>query len=171
MTQPNRLQRRLAQVERLPAFIRTWARSKALGRAVPLTGTASLRYEQMTPEQVVITVANRGHVRNHIGGVHAMASSLAAETATGMIVGLSVRDDCINVLKEMRTQFVKRGQGAMRAVATLSAEQRDLIQSTTKGETVVPVTITDESGNQPILCEFVWAWVPAQRPPKTTQAA
>jgi acyl-coenzyme A thioesterase PaaI-like protein len=168
MTQPNRLQRRLAQVDRLPAFMRTWARSKALGRAVPLTGTASLRYEQMTPEQVVITVANRAHVRNHIGGVHAMASTLAAETATGMLMGLSVRDDCVNVVKDMRVQFVKRGQGAMRAVATLSAAQRSLIQSTTKGETVVPVTITDESGNQPILCEFVWAWVPAQRPPKTT---
>ncbi|NJM43052.1 MAG: DUF4442 domain-containing protein [Brachymonas sp.] len=123
-TQPNRLQRRLAQVERLPAAIRTWARTKALGRAVPLTGTTSLRYEVMTPEQVVITVANRPHVRNHIGGVHAMASVLAAETATGMLMGLSVRDDCVNVVKEVRSQFVKRGQGAMRAVAVLSEEQR-----------------------------------------------
>jgi acyl-coenzyme A thioesterase PaaI-like protein len=167
---PNRLQRRLAQIERLPSAIRTWARSKALGRAVPLTGTANLRYEEMTPERVIISVANKSHVRNHIGGVHAMASVLAAETATGMLMGLCVRDDCVNVVKDMRSQFVKRGQGAMRAVATLTQEQRDLIQSTTKGETIVPVTITDESGNQPILCEFTWAWIPAQRPPKIETA-
>jgi acyl-coenzyme A thioesterase PaaI-like protein len=169
-TAPNRLQRRLAQVDRLPAAIRTWARSKALGKAVPLTGTCNLRYEQMSPERVVIFVANRSHVRNHIGGVHAMASTLAAETATGMIMGLSVRDDCINVVKDMRVQFKKRGQGAMRAVATLTNEQRELIQTTTKGEVTVPVTVTDESGNQPIECEFVWAWIPAQRTPKTTEA-
>lgn len=167
---PNRLQRRLAQVDRFPAFMRTWVRSKALGRAVPLTGTAGLRYEKMSPNEVIITVANRKPVRNHIGGVHAMASSLAAETATGMLAGLNVRDDCVNVVKEVRLQFVKRGQGAMRAVATLTPEQQHLMQTTTKGETVVPVTITDESGNQPILGEFVWAWIPAQRPQKTPNA-
>ena len=49
----------------------------------------------------------------------------------------------------------------MRAVATLSEEQRELIRSTTKGEVTVAVTVTDESGNQPIECEFVWAWIPA----------
>jgi acyl-coenzyme A thioesterase PaaI-like protein len=160
---PNRLQRRLKQLDAVPAFLRTWARSKALGRAVPLTGTTGLRYELMTPEQVVVFVPNAGKVRNHIGGVHAMASALAAETATGMIVGLSVRDDCSPVVKTVNLNFVKRGQGAMRAVATLSAEQRALIAGTNKGETVVPVTITDESGNQPITCEFTWAWVPNQR--------
>jgi acyl-coenzyme A thioesterase PaaI-like protein len=162
----NRLQRQLAKLNKVPAPMRTWLRSKALGRAVPLTGTAGLRYEVMTPERVVISIANRKHVRNHIGGVHAMASSLAAETATGMIIGLSVRDDCTPVVKSIGLQFVKRGQGAMRAEATLSAEQRQLMQVTDKGEIIVPVTITDESGNQPITCEFTWAWVPNQRKPK-----
>ncbi len=161
----NRLQRLLARLDRLPAFAQVWARSKALGRAVPLTGTAGMRYELMTPSKVVISVANAKHVRNHIGGVHAMASTLAAETATGMIMGLNVRSDCVNVVKDMRVQFVKRGQGAMRAVATLSDAQRHTIQTTTKGETVVSVTVTDESTNQPILCEFTWAWIPTQREP------
>ncbi len=160
----NRLQSLLAKIDRVvPKGLRIWAHSKALGRAVPLTGTTSMRYELMTPEKVVITVANKPHVRNHIGGVHAMASSLAAETATGMLMGLNVRDDCVNVVKDIRLQFVKRGQGAMRAVATLSEDQRQLIQTTMKGETIVPVTITDESGNQPILCEFTWAWIPVKR--------
>jgi acyl-coenzyme A thioesterase PaaI-like protein len=147
--------------------MRTWLRSKALGRAVPLTGTAGLRYEEMSPEKVVIFVANRGHVRNHIGGVHAVASVLAAETATGMIMGLSVRDDCTPVVKDMHVRFTRRGQGAMRAVALLSHQQRALIESTTKGETIVAVTITDESGQHPIECDFTWAWVPNQRAPKS----
>jgi acyl-coenzyme A thioesterase PaaI-like protein len=166
----NRLLRQINKFERIPAALRTWVRSRVLGRVVPLTGTNNLRYEVMTPERVVISIANKKHVRNHIGGVHAMASSLAAETATGMIVGMNVRDDCTPVVKSIGLQFVKRGQGAMRAEATLTPAQRQLIQSTDKGEVVVPVTITDESGNQPITCEFVWAWVPNVRSPKPNTA-
>jgi hypothetical protein len=28
---------------------------------------------------------------------------------------------------------------------------------------VVPVTVTDESGEQPIQCRMTWAWVPKKR--------
>ena len=168
---PNRLERQLERLNEVPAFARPWFRSVVLGRAVPFTGTAKLRYEEMTPGSVQIFVANQHKVRNHIGGVHAVASTLAAETATGMVMGMNVRDDCIPVVKDMRVQFKKRGQGAMRAVATLTDMQRELIKSTTKGEVTVAVTVTDESGNQPIECEFIWAWVPSQRPPKTTNAS
>jgi hypothetical protein len=158
---PNRLERQLEQLNDVPAFARPWFRSVVLRRAVPFTGTAKLRYEHMSASSVQIFVANDHLVRNHIGGVHAMASTLAAETATGMVMGMNVRDDCIPVVKDMRVQFKKRGQGAMRAIATLSDAQRELIRSSTKGEVIVPVTVTDESGNQPIECEFVWAWLPA----------
>ena len=163
---PNRLERQLERLSEVPAFARAWFRSVILGRAVPFTGTAKLRYEEMSVSTVKIFVANNHKVRNHIGGVHAMASTLAAETATGMVMGMNVRDDCIPVVKDMRVQFKKRGQGAMRAVATLTDEQRKLIRSTTKGEVTVAVTVTDESGNQPIECEFIWAWIPSTRPPK-----
>ena len=167
---PNRLERQLARLSEVPAFARPWFRSVVLGRAVPFTGTAKLRYEEMSAKSVQIFVANSPKVRNHIGGVHAMASTLAAETATGMVMGMNVRDDCVPVVKDMRVQFKKRGQGAMRAVATLSDEQRELIRNTTKGEVTVAVTVTDESENQPIACEFIWAWVPTQRSPKTANA-
>jgi acyl-coenzyme A thioesterase PaaI-like protein len=168
---PNRLERQLERLLEVPAFLRPWVRSLVLGRAVPFTETAKLRYEEMSPGKVQIVVADRHRVRNHIGGVHAMASTLAAETATGMVMGMNVRDDCIPVVKDMRVQFKKRGQGAMRAVATLSHEQRALISSTTKGEVTVAVTVTDESGNQPIECEFIWAWIPSERQPKTATAS
>ena len=163
---PNRLERQLSRLDEVPAFARPWFRSVVLGRAVPFTGTAKLRYEEMSASSVQIFVANQPKVRNHIGGVHAMASTLAAETATGMVMGMNVRDDCLPVVKDMRVQFKKRGQGAMRAVATLTDAQRELIRSTTKGEVTVPVTVTDESGNQPIECEFIWAWIPSTRPTK-----
>ena len=51
----------------------------------------------------------------------------------------------------------------MTAVASLQPEQIALMRSQDKGEVTVPVVITDESGQQPIQAEMVWAWVPKQK--------
>jgi acyl-coenzyme A thioesterase PaaI-like protein len=160
---PNRLARTLVKLERVPAFLRPWVRNKVMGRAVPFTGTAGLRYVQMTPERVEIAVANVRRVQNHIEGVHAAAMALLAETATGMVVGMNVRDDCLPLAKTMRIDFKRRAQGGLRAVATLSDAQRALMQQSDKGEVSVTVQVSDESGEQPIQCEFIWAWIPTPK--------
>ena len=159
---PNRLARTLRKLERLPALVQPWVRNRALRQAVPFTGTAGLVFEQMAPERVVVSVANRRPVQNHIHGVHAAAMALLAETATGMVVGMNVRDDCLPLAKTMRIEFKKRAQGGLRAVATLSAAQRAAMQAQDKGEVVVPVEVSDESGAAPIQCEFIWAWIPSK---------
>jgi acyl-coenzyme A thioesterase PaaI-like protein len=158
------------RLEEVPVYFRPWFRSVVMGRAVPLTGTAKLRYQVMTQELVEIRIANVRKVQNHIEGVHAAATTLLAETATGMVVGMNVRDDCIPLVKELNVQFKKRATGALKAVATLTAEQRELMRSTDKGEVIVPVTVTDETGIEPVECQFIWAWIPAKRPPKATSA-
>ncbi|SFU91121.1 protein of unknown function [Polaromonas sp. YR568] len=158
---PNRLERQLAQLKDVPAFARPWFRSVVLRRAVPFTGTAKLDFLQMTPAMVEIGVKNEKRVQNHIGGVHASAMNLLAETATGMVVGMNVRDDCIPLAKELKMAFKKRATGALRAVATLSDEQRAAMQASDKGEVNVPVIVTDEAGVNPVECEFVWAWIPS----------
>jgi acyl-coenzyme A thioesterase PaaI-like protein len=134
--------------------------SKIFGRVVPLVGTASLRYEELTPERVVVSIRNRRPVQNHINGVHAAAMALLAETATGFAVGMNLPDDKLPLIKTLKVDYLKRTRGDMRAVATLTKEQMQLIRTTPKGETLVPVLVTDESGEEPIRCEMLWAWVP-----------
>ena len=158
---PNRLERQLDRLNEVPAFARPWFRSVVMRRAVPFTGTAGLDFLQMTPGLVEIGIRNRKKVQNHIEGIHASAMNLLAETATGMVVGMNVRDDCIPLAKELRMAFKKRATGDMRAVATLSDEQRALMQASDKGEVNVSVLVTDETGVHPVECEFVWAWIPS----------
>jgi acyl-coenzyme A thioesterase PaaI-like protein len=158
---PNRLERQLDRLSEVPAFARPWFRSVVMRRAVPFTGTAGLKFLQMTPDRVEIGIENVKKVQNHIGGVHASAMNLLAETATGMVVGMNVRDDCIPLAKELKMAFKKRATGNMRAVATLTAEQRSLMQASDKGEVKVAVVVTDEAGVNPVECEFVWAWIPS----------
>jgi acyl-coenzyme A thioesterase PaaI-like protein len=159
---PNRLQRQLARLDALPGPLRPWARSAVLRRAVPFTGTAGLDFVSLTPAQAEIGIRSRKRVHNHIGGVHASAMNLLAETATGMVVGMNVRDDCLPLAKELRMSFRKRATGSLRAVATLTDAQRAAMQAADKGEVKVSVTVTDEAGVQPVECEFIWAWVPSR---------
>ena len=158
---PNRLERQLERLDEVPAFARTWFRSVVLRRAVPFAGTAGLRFLELTQERAEISIASKHKVHNHIGGIHASAINLLAETATGMVVGMNVRDDCIPLAKELKMAFKKRATGDMRAVATLTEEQRALMQASDKGEVKVAVLVTDAAGVHPVECEFVWAWIPS----------
>jgi uncharacterized protein (TIGR00369 family) len=159
--EPNRMQRQLGRLNEVPAFLRPWAQSLVLRRAVPFTGTAGLDFVTMTPGQVEIAIPNHKRVQNHIGGVHASAMNLLAETATGMVVGMNVRDDCLPLAKELKMAFRKRATGSLRAIATLTDEQRAETQQSDKGEVRVSVTVTDEAGINPVECEFIWAWIPS----------
>ncbi len=160
-TPPNRLERQLERLTEVPAFARPWFRNVVLRRAVPFTGTAGIEFLQMTRERVEVALQNEKKVQNHIGGIHASAMNLLAETATGMVVGMNVRDDCVPLAKELKMAFKKRATGALHAVATLTDEQRAAMQASDKGEVNVAVTVTDEAGVNPVECEFVWAWIPA----------
>ena len=159
---PNKLQRSLMRLDEAPAFMRGFVQNIILRRAVPFTGTAGVQFVSLTPERVEVRLANEHRVRNHIGSVHASAMNLLAETASGMVVGMNVRDDCLPLAKSLTMDFRKRATGDLKAVATLSALQQQALLGTDKGEVNVRVVVTDATGIEPVECEFVWAWVPAR---------
>jgi acyl-coenzyme A thioesterase PaaI-like protein len=160
---PNQLARRVASMKKVPAPLRPWLISKLLGSVVPLVGTAGLRFDEITPDRVVVSIRNRKPVQNHIKGVHAAAMALLAETATGFCVGMNLPDDKLPLIKTLKVDYLKRASGDMQAVAQLRPEQIQQILTQDKGEVTVPVSITDQSGQSPIQCEMVWAWVPKVR--------
>jgi acyl-coenzyme A thioesterase PaaI-like protein len=160
MIAENRFSRMMNKVQMLPRPLQTRARSLLLGRVVKFVGTARLAIEELTAERAVVTVKNRTLVQNHIGGVHAAAMALLAETATGFVVGMNVPDNKIPLIKSLKIEYKKRATGALRAVAELTPEQMDSVRSKDKGDVNVRVTVTDEAGIEPIICEMIWAWVP-----------
>ncbi len=162
-TRPNQLSRSLAKFDKLPQALRPWAISFALGKIVPLVGTAGLRFHEVSGQRVVVGIRNQRRVQNHIKGVHAAGMALLAETATGFAVGMHLPDDKLPLIKTLKVDYLKRAQGSMTATAQLNAAQIQQITTQDKGEVTVPVRITDESGGEPIQCEMVWAWVPKKR--------
>ena len=158
-TQINRLEKTVNKLKAYP----NWVLSFAIQRIVKFTGTAGISYDLMTTDKVVVSMKNRAKVQNHIGQIHAAAMMLLAETATGMVLGMNVPDDKLPLLKSMNCKYVKRSQGRMVAEATLTEELKQKIMTEEKGDVVVPVTITDEAGQEPIICEACWAWVPKKK--------
>ena len=159
----NRMSRMLRHVEKVPSPLRMRARSLLVGSIVKFVGTARLDIEELTHERAVVFIRNRKPIQNHIGGVHAAAMALIAETASGFVVSMNVPDDRVPVIKSMKVNFLKRSKGSMRATAELTREQIELISSTPKGEVTPTIVVTDEEGKQPIACEMIWAWTPKRR--------
>jgi acyl-coenzyme A thioesterase PaaI-like protein len=161
--QPSPLARSIARLEALPAFLRPFLRDRLLGRAVPLVGTAKLHFEEVSAERVVIHIRNRRPVQNHIGGVHAAAMALLAETASGFCLGMHLPGDRLPLIKRMEVDYLRRSQGDLRAESSLSAEQIAAVLAEPKGELAVPVNVRDESGEAPIAVRMLWAWIPKKR--------
>jgi acyl-coenzyme A thioesterase PaaI-like protein len=159
----NQLARTIQKIKKAAGPLGQQAVTLALGRTVKFVGTARLKVEVLTSERAVVSVRNKKRVQNHIGGVHAMAMGLIAESATGFVVGMNVPDSAIPVIKSVKIDYLKRAKGDMRAEATLTNEQREAIASQPKGEVLVQCKVTDESGIEPIRCEMIWAWVPKKR--------
>ena len=159
MTTTNRLSKLVKATAKLPKGIRSTLWSKAFGRIVPMVGSANIRYLEVSHAKVVVKIENHRAMQNHIGQVHACAMALLAETATGFVTGMNVPDSCIVLIKSLKVDFKRPSKGAMTAVATLTDEQQKLMQSSEKGETLVSVIVTDETNEEPIQCEMLWAWV------------
>lgn len=163
----NTFSRIVSKINNGPEFCRSFLLTKLFCTKVKYAGTSNVVLESVEPNRVELFIANKKKVQNHIGGVHAIAVALLAESATGIVVGLNVPDDRLPVLKSMTVNFERRMQGALRAVATLTDEQITQIRTTEKGETLVDVVITDESEQSPVSCEMHWAWITKVRKPKS----
>lgn len=147
----------------LPASFHAFGYTVVFNSMVKLAGTSGLQVETLNQKEAVVYLRNKRKIQNHIGSLHACAMSLAAESATGMIVGMNVPDTHIPVIKQMNISFVRRCQGDIRARAVLSEEDYRRINEEDRGEVNVEVQVEDESGNEPIKAEMIWAWVSKDR--------
>jgi uncharacterized protein (TIGR00369 family) len=159
MQPTNRLSKLVKATSKLPKGLQSTLLSKTFGRIVPMVGAAKIRYESLSTSEVVVSLANHKSMQNHIGQIHACAMALLAETATGFVTAMNVPDTAIVLIKTLQIDYKRPTKGALKAIATLTAEQQQVMQNSEKGETLVNVIVTDESGETPIECQMLWAWV------------
>lgn len=148
------------KVNQYPSWLSSMLMTRVFRFKVKLAGTTGIEVLHTDGKTATYRQKNRRKAQNHIGSVHAAAMALLAESCTGFIVGINLPGDKLPLIKRMDLQYVKRSTGDMMAVASLTDEQIALMQTAEKGEVSVKVTITDETGIEPLVCEMLWAWVP-----------
>mgnify|MGYP001078008878 CR=1 FL=1 len=163
MSFSNAMRRTLGKLDAVPGMLQGPLRNFAIRRTIPFVGTAGLSIQSISADEVRIRLKNTRRVQNHIGSVHAAAAALLAETATGLVVGMNVQDQCIPLMKKMTIQYTRRSEGDLLGVATLPDDAIAQLHSTDKGAVVVPVEVTDTTGQATLICEMDWAWIPKVR--------
>jgi acyl-coenzyme A thioesterase PaaI-like protein len=164
MSEPNRLSRAVGKLAGLPPWLRRLLVTKSFTAQVRFAGTGAVQVLELAEGRAVLQMKNVRKVQNHIGTIHASAMGLLAESATGIALGMTIPDSKIPLMKSTHIDYVKRANGTLRAEATLPPEMRARVLAEDKGDFAVPVRVTDESGEEPIKCTMVWAWVPRKRP-------
>lgn len=162
-TKANKLQRIVNKCYQLPAFLQAFALSTVFGRVIKFAGTAGVEVLELKGARSVLRLKNRKKAQNHIGSVHAAATGLLAESATGFLVGIHLPDTKLPLLKQMQIDYIKRSSGDLTAVATLTEAQIAAMHNDDKGEVTVAVTITDSAGVEPVIARMTWAWIPKKR--------
>lgn len=165
MAQASLLNLAVTRINHLPAAFRRPLITSIFSFAVRFAGTGGVRFERLDELCAILHMKNRRKVRNHIGGIHAAAMALLAESATGAVFGLNLPAGKLPLLKTMHIDYLRRAHGDLRAEATLEVGQRVLMQSEERGDVTVAVKVTDANGEEPISCRMVWAWIPEK--PKT----
>jgi acyl-coenzyme A thioesterase PaaI-like protein len=147
------------KVNKAPRGMRSFLLTKIFCTTVKFAGTSSIKLVSVSNTEAVLTLENKKKVRNHIGGIHAIAAALLAESATGIVFGMNVLDSCVPLLKSMTIHYQRRMKGNLTAIAKISEADVQMIENSDKGSMMVGVEITDETEQQPIFCEMEWAWV------------
>ena len=163
MSHNNPLRQFVDKVNRYPLWLSRLLMTWVFRYKVKLAGTTGIEVLFTDGKTARYRQKNKRKAQNHIGSVHAAAMALLAESCSGFIVGINLPGDKLPLIKSMHLNYVKRATGDMTAVATLTDEQIELMQSAEKGEVNVQVTVTDALGIEPVICEMIWAWVPKKK--------
>jgi len=150
--------------ENVPSHLRRPLVTKAVGEVIPFVNTAACYVEAYTPRRVAVRLDNEERLQNHLGGLHAAALALLAETATGLVVALNVSDGSTPLLRAMNISFDEFAREAVKAEATLSDDEGSQIQSRPIGQIKVDVGLTAPEDDTTLVSGTLkWAWVPEQR--------
>ena len=164
MSSPNPFVRIADRYQDVPPRLRRPLVTHAVGQVIPFIDTAGCFIEEYTPTRVAVRLDNRETVQNHLGGLHAAALALLAETASGLVVALNVPDGSSPLLRTMDVSFDRFARDSAVAEATLTPDEGDTIQSRPLGQIGVDVRLTAPDANETLVeGQLKWAWLPEER--------
>jgi hypothetical protein len=112
--------------------------SEKLCKIVPYFSTISPIFNELRPSYAEVSMANTPVVHNHLGTVHAIAMCNLAEVAAGLMVDVSIPDNCRWIPIGMDVRYLAMARTALKGIANGDGLDFSLL-----GELAVPVSIYD----------------------------
>jgi acyl-coenzyme A thioesterase PaaI-like protein len=135
-------------------------------QTVPWVRTVGISFDEVTPERAVLRLPDDPGLRNHVDGPHAAMIFGVGETATGAVTlaafaSVMERVTPLPVRSEIAYQRIARGPlTAVAVLARPAAEVLAELESGTRPEFGVDVTITDGEGRETTRMTVVWTLRP-----------
>ncbi len=99
--------------------------SKAIGFAVPYTGTLGAWVAEVRPGHVEVVLPDRRKVRNYLNSVHAMALANVGEFASGLSLHTLLNSEQRAILVSFKIEFLKKARGELRAISDSKLSKSD----------------------------------------------
>jgi acyl-coenzyme A thioesterase PaaI-like protein len=127
---------------------------------VPYSGTIRATVERFEPGDVVVSLADRRRVRNHLRSVHAIALANLGELSTGLALLGGLGADVRGILTGIDVRYLKKARGRLTAEAhcALPSVQSDV-------DHVVEARIRNAEGTVVATVDAHWRLSPVTRPP------
>lgn len=138
--------------------------------AVPMVGTLSIRFDELTRQRAVLTLPDQREYHNHVGGLHAGAMFTLAETASGAIVlgNFGHRmGDATPLAVESTIRYRRLAMGDITATAVMDRDPNDVIAELDAGqrpEFTIVVTLSDADGTVTGEMTILWTLRPNRKP-------
>ena len=119
--------------------------------AVPYSGSVKPRVVELQPGRVLLELRDRRRVRNHLGSIHAIALTNAAELASGLSLVAGLAPEVRAIVVGLEIDFLKKGRGKLAVEGTAS-----IPDVTADVDHEVQAVITDAAGDRVAECRVHW---------------